>query len=63
MGLALAGRPAERREDDLGQVPDVEGARAGPAGGGAARVLEARVVLHHATLRLPAAAQQLVCYI
>lgn len=58
MRLALAaGRPAERREDDLGQVPEVEGARAGSrhraAGAAAAapRAFNARVVLlHHAML-------------
>jgi len=53
MGLALAGRPAERREDDLGQVPEAQGPRAGSlaragaaAAAGAARALKARVVLH-----------------
>jgi hypothetical protein len=56
MRLALAaGRPAERREDDLGQVPEVEGAGAGAGSrhraAAAARALNAGVVLlHHAML-------------
>jgi hypothetical protein len=33
--LAVAGRPAERRQDDLGQVPEVEGARAPARAAGA----------------------------
>lgn len=58
MGLALAGRrPAERRQDDLGQVPEVEGARAGSralARAAGARAVAARALktraLHHAML-------------
>ena len=59
MGLALAGRPAERREDDLGQVPEVEGPRAGSRARARARAAAgAARALHHAML-LPAPASQL----